>query len=257
MRKGQISYFILMGLILAIAFGFILYLKNQEQKSRSQISNTIEASYEPVRAYVEDCVKISAKESILSNAYQGGYYNYSGNSLNYSFFMLPFYSKGKSKSTPTLKQLEEQLSYSLDYRIPECADNFEVFKEKGFDINFEKPRSKATILENQVLFQVDFPITVRTNGKNTKTFNAFSVTIPSRYKLVYSIADEISSSLSKAPEKICISCLIDYGAQNDLKIFVAGYDKQAIRFTIIDEKVRIGSESLVFNFAHQMGDIIA
>lgn len=255
MKKGQISYFLLISLVLLLLFSFMFYLNNNA-RLETQISNPTQASYDSIKTYLEECVKLSAKQSILSNALQGGFYNETENSLTHSFFVIPLYSKGSTKLTPSQNKLEEQLSFNIEDRIISCIGDFQVFREKGYEINFKMPASKTTILENKVIFDVNFPVIVKLNGA-TKFFSNFYMEIPSRYKLVYTVADNIAKQLSVTPNKLCISCLIDYAYRNNLNISVTSFNEQSIAITIIDEKIKINNKETVFNFAHNIGGAVA
>lgn len=255
MKKGQISFFLLISFVLLLSFSFVFYLDNNA-KSETQISKPAQASYDSIKTYLEECVRLSAKQSILSNALQGGFYNETENSLTHSFFAIPLYSKGYTKLAPPPNKLEEQLSFNVEDRIISCIGDFKIFREKGYEINFKRPASKTTILENKVIFDVNFPVIVKLNGAS-KSFNNFYTEIPSRYKLAYTIADNISNQLSITPGSICISCLVDYAHRNSLNISVTSFNEQSIAITIIDNKIKINNKETVFNFAHNLGGAIA
>ncbi|MBI2558636.1 hypothetical protein HYW20_04905 [Candidatus Woesearchaeota archaeon] len=255
MKKGQMSYFFLIALIVLISSSFILYVNNN-QKAEIQPSKLSETDYKQFANYVEECVKLSAKEAVLDTAFQGGYYNETSNSIIHSFFIIPLYSKGNSKLTPSIQKLEEQISLNADENIIRCVDDFKILKEKGFETNFEKPTSKARILPSHVLFDVTFPINVKT-GSSTKSYSSFSAAIPSRYSTVYLTADKISGLLANNPAKLCVSCLVDYAYLNELNISVVNFGKDSILITIVDDKVKIDNKNVVFNFAHSIGGLDA
>ena len=251
MRKGQVSYFLLTAFILLLSFGFVYYLNNDE-KIKNQNFEVSETSFEPIKSYVDECIKQSAEEAILGTGLQGGYYSETSNVIVHSFFIIPKYSIGTMKLTPPLQKIEEQISLNFDDALTMCIDYFEAFKDKGYKISYEKPKSTARILNNDVIFETSFPLSV-SHGQSTKSYNAFSLAVPSRYKTAYSIADKVSSQLSKTPSKLCISCLVDYGYLNDVNISVANFGENSILITLTDNKVKVGNENFVFNFAHSTG----
>ncbi len=252
MKKGQVSYFLLMAIIVLISSSFLFYVNNN-QKANIQVP---ENDYRQFTNYVDGCVKMSAKEAVLNTAFQGGYYNETGKSVIHSFFIVPLYSEGNSKLTPPMQKLEEQISLNADDEIIRCVDDFRILKEKGFEANFEKPTSKARVLPNEVLFDVIFPINVKT-GSSTKYYSSFSASVPSRYSAIYLTADKISGLLSSNPAKICVSCLVDYAYLNELNISVVNFGKDSILITIVDDKVKVGNKNVVFNFAHSIGGLDA
>ncbi|MBI2652798.1 hypothetical protein HYX00_05005 [Candidatus Woesearchaeota archaeon] len=251
MRKAQITLFVLLALIIFISFSFIVYLNNEESKNKI---SKFEASFEPIENYANNCVRLSAQRSILGNALQGGFYNETNDVIFYSFFIMPVYSKGKTKNVPSLSKLKEQLEYSFDDIALSCIDGFKIFKDEHFEVNFEIPKSKATILQNEVQFDVDFSIIAK-NKDIIKSFEKFSVSIPSRYMTVYRVADRIAEDFYKEPNKLCVSCLIDYANENELNISATNFGNATV-VTIMDRKTKIGNENLIFNFAHSKGDLV-
>ncbi len=252
MKKGQISYFLLIAIIVLVSSSFIFYVNNN-QNTNIRVS---ENDFQQFTNYVEECVKLSAKEAVLDTAFQGGSFNETGNSIIHSFFIIPLYSKGSTKLMPSIQKLEEQISFNADENIVRCVDDFKVLKEKGFDANFEKPNTKARILPSEVLFDVTFLINAKT-GSSAKSYNSFSAAIPSRYSTIYLTADKISGLLSNNPAKLCVSCLVDYAYLNELNISVVNFGKDSILITIVDEKVKIDNRNVVFNFAHSIGGLDA
>ncbi|MBI2101608.1 hypothetical protein HYT53_03255, partial [Candidatus Woesearchaeota archaeon] len=211
-----------------------------------------ETSFEPIKTYADECIKQSAEGAILGTGLQGGYYNKTSNVIVHSFFIIPQYSKGTIKLTPPLQKIEEQISLNFDDALTMCIDYFEAFKDKGYQISYKKPKSSARILNNDVIFEINFPISI-SYGQSTKSYNTFSLAVPSRYKVSYNVADKISSQLSKTPFKLCISCLVDYGYLNDVNISVANFGENSILITLTDSRVKVGNENFVFNFAHSTG----
>ena len=255
MRNGQISYFLLTAFILLLSFGFVYYL-NTDEKIKNQNFEVSETSFELIKSYADACIKQSAEQAILGTGLQGGYYSETNNVIVHSFFIIPLYSKGNIKLTPSLQKIEEQISLNLEDNLVTCVNDFKVFKDKGYEIDYKKPISIAKILNNYVLFEINFPIAIY-NQQSTKSYNTFSLAILSRYKIAYGIADKISSQLSSTPDKLCISCLIDYGYLNDINISVANFGENSILITLTDNKVKVGNEIFIFNFAHNIGGLSA
>jgi len=253
MKKGQVAYFMLVALIILISFGFLYYVHDLSMTPYEPTKKTV---FEPVNLYIEECIKNAAAESLLANSFQGGFYNGTPKAIVNSFSNIPIFSDGNTIMVPGLEELEQQLSLSVDNKILRCVKEFKIFENQGFNVNFENPSSNSKIMPDKILFDINLPVTI-SKGTIKKHFDRFSFYLTSRYKLVYNVAEKISQLNSQNPTMLCLSCIIDYGNKNDLRIIATDYDNKTIRFSIIDQKVKIGSEELVFNFMHKLGGTVA
>ena len=249
MKKSQISYTMLLGVII-LTFSFILFFSINKQKP----SDSESISFESVKVYVDQCLKSSLEQAILTTGIQGGLYNDSYNSLYYLFYALPYYSSGTTKSVIPLDIIEKQISYNTQDNLIYCLNDFEPLKPIGFTFEDSEPTAKALITDSQVIVDLSYPFKV-VIGSTVRGFNKFSASVPSRYKLVHSVASNIAEDFSKDPARICISCMIDYAHPKDLNISVTNFGEKDVVVSILDKKVKINDNYFVFNFLHNTGGV--
>lgn len=75
-KRGQITLFIILGIVLLFSTAIILFIKSkavQEMPEMPQITETLPAEIQPFRDYVEDCVYFTAKDAIEMIGVHGGY----------------------------------------------------------------------------------------------------------------------------------------------------------------------------------------
>lgn len=143
-KKGQISIFIVIGLIVVL-FSVLLYnITLEKEKVSNSIIEKLDIS--TVDSYVYSCYDASIKKAILNHALQGGMYDISNNVMynNISFMILlegniSYFNKEKS-----IKNLYVMISESI---YDNCLDIDEL-KNKGLDINYSIPDIYINTVEN-------------------------------------------------------------------------------------------------------------
>lgn len=251
MKKGQISYFVIIAIIITVLYAITIYTKGNYSLDAESREGIIETSAKEIRNYVENCIKPSAEDAIFNTALRGGYYNETNNTISYSFFIISLYSLGKINSTPSINKIGIEISFNLNDNILKSVNNFTVFKNRGLEVLYEKPISKVRILDNKILFDVDFSVWVIKSGRVIIVPGTYSTSVTSNYRNLYNFASYTASLLSNQPDKLCISCMIDYAEKNNLEITVSNFDTNTIVFAIEDKS--LGS-NLVFRFAHKRDD---
>ena len=128
-KRGQITIFIIIGLIIVIAVG-LFYLKSSvETKELEKIPDYQIA--EPIRFFVQSCLDNVVDNGIFYTNFQGGYYDVP-NSLYYFFAEIPFYFYLGNDALPDKATFESEFSKYVKNELPICINNFEAFKEMGY-----------------------------------------------------------------------------------------------------------------------------
>ncbi len=145
-KKGQLltAFFILL-LVLIGTFGFIYFLKNLDSENpeiSTYQSAEFESKSEAVKEYVQSCLETTTGEAI-------------------DIFGL-------------LDGNEEMFSTYIENNIGDCID-FEIFSKTGMTVRAQDPIVVATITEQSVLVDMQYPINIEKNGANSKLehFNYF------------------------------------------------------------------------------------
>src|SRR3989338_10270654 len=135
-KRGQMTYFILIGVIIFIAAGFIFYVNNQktEETEIGKINNDLSGTT-PIRLFIENCLENTAKHGLIYIGRRGGYYQLRKPYIKNKNFDAPFYLYGFIDYSPSLEDIEKEISEYINNNLPICINNFEEFKKLGFDIN--------------------------------------------------------------------------------------------------------------------------
>ena len=94
-RLGQITLFILLGIILLFVLGIGFYFISEiaTEKSKSAIENAQEFTNDilPVKKFIEECLKEASIKSAYKIGLQGGYYILPQDILDTNYIILPYY----------------------------------------------------------------------------------------------------------------------------------------------------------------------
>ena len=188
-KRGQITIFIIIGiLILLLAIGGLI-IYNQQQDIPD--IKTPEAFEGQVRSFVESCLSQQTLSGVQIQGKQGGYIEIPENipTLVLEDATLPYWLD-KNLQVPSLDNLKQQLNNHILINLDECLQDFEAFKEQGFNITKGEPSLTIT-MEDQVVVDLDYPLTFQKEGTK-KTVQDFSFEIPINMNLIHQIAADLA-----------------------------------------------------------------
>ena len=232
LKRGQITIFMIVGLLVLIGGIIFFYLTQKEEKKLEPeiriIQEQVPLEFDPIKKYANDCAYSVAVEGIKIIGTQGGYISFDDKTLNREPFTItqnptesdavlftkdsdlkiPYWwylksannCKGDCKFSskrPELRQsdnsIEKQLERYVDSKFKECLNNFEPFVERGFKITEKgKVRTDVTIASNDVTVLVEYPITIEKQDSTTK-LSQFFVNIPINLDKIYELATKITN----------------------------------------------------------------
>src|SRR3989344_5177455 len=232
-KKGQVTMFIILGIVIVAAvasiFVFKDYLiKNEFEREAAKLDLGEEA--EPVYNYFKDCIADIAFDGIDIMASQGGYleipdYNYpidpalpfsnklevfgnSGLEVPYWFYET---SNGiQELQIPTVDEMESSLNIYIENNVFECTNNFTLFEEysvRGFD-NLDVI---TNIEDDKVYIKAVTELTLDNKGVEQKIENVYAV-LDTDFGRLYNEANNIFDELyhSNFTEEKTIDMLVLY-----------------------------------------------
>jgi len=220
-KKGQITVFIILGLLLLAAV--VVYVSiNQTEKEKGSAAipkvEKVPIEFQPIQNYVENCLKLTAEEGLKLAMDHGGYIDPITSGINSNpteptssngvslpgDFIIPYWYYLKSDNRcikncefsserPPLrrnegpKSIEAQLDSYIKVKIKDCTRNFEAFKEDANVVENGVISITSSVLDSDVLFVMVYPLAVTKEGV-TKEMNNFYVRIPVRLNDIYELA---------------------------------------------------------------------
>jgi hypothetical protein len=223
--KGQITVFIILGLVIMAVFGIVIYTTDMfvTQTNESYV-NSLSAMQgtDSVQSYIESCLDQSTREAIQITLKNGGYYS-SISSLNLEYYSdenelleLPFYYYQGNSQIPSVESFETQVAIGTTELFEKCIDDFSAFKELGYTI--ESSRAVIDIeFSDASIIELYYPIILSIQEDATE-FDYFTLYYPFDLR---EILDEVNSYLEKQSSEESGFFSVGYLSQ---AAYFSGYD---------------------------------
>lgn len=226
-KRGQVTIFIIIGIIILFASAAIIYMtktvstqKITEAKEPSIAS--VPLQFQPIKIYTEDCLSQVGKQGLLVLGEQGGYIypdlmgKFSDSKatdsegIDMGSLKVPYwhynmnpnvnpevvYSSLKPKlyfSEDKEMSVEAQLRRFVNEKIDSCLNGYNAFEKEGFTVENTGAREVvATVGENNVNFLLTMPLKV-VKDKSSNEMEQFYVKVPLQLKKYYETASEINT----------------------------------------------------------------
>lgn len=249
MKKGQITIFVILGIVVVVALGVLLSYRESLFGTRiSELKGTAALGPELKEAgsIVEDCIKGVAEEGIQSLGVHGGYVDNTGMAIfEYGAIDTTYLFDGKESSLPTKEEMASGLSAYVKQNSKNCLnglDGFEVTPAPIKDVSTE-------IYKENVEISVEWPISLK-KGTSESKLDGFVIDLPVRLGTLYSEISGFMAVQAEKPDEICLSCLIDSSERNEFSVEVNNFITTYV-FVIKDKKSSLDSkEPYRFIFAN-------
>ena len=198
MKRGQVTIFIIIGLIMVISAGLFFYFRS----SMASEAELVQPEVVPVRNFVESCIGAVARNGLNILGANGGYITFpkeiENDPLSYlstgplNAFKNPYWwYKGISR-IPTLESMQEQLNTYIASEIPNCIADFgELQKDYNIEAG-KKAEAQTEITDNDIRITMTYPLTIRSKTNDTQIkLSRYNTRIPVRLKKTYELAKSI------------------------------------------------------------------
>ncbi len=226
-KKGQITLFLIVGIILILLIGIFIYVQRAKilrpiEEERPIVAE-VPLEAQPINDYTTNCIYDVAKDGLIKLGDHGGYIDHRRLSFNpiepttkeavqfskNSDLVIPYWwymsaanpCQGTcefSTERPPLYQevsrdsIESQLNEYIDANLKACINNFKPFTEQGFSFMDGQVKTKTSIAQNDVFFLVNYPVTIKKQG-NTFEIEEYAVEIPLNLREIYFLATNITN----------------------------------------------------------------
>lgn len=182
MKKGQITIFILMGIIILFAVFILVYvnaLGDDKSWAVAIHSKITSQQLDPVEEHVQECIKETGMKGLQILGAKGGYIYSRDKTLELLDYKISYYDKNEKLLTSVFSR---ELKRYMDENLNLCL-NFTKFTDKTITTN--KADSIPTITQKGVGFTLkDYGLTI-IKGKSKVVIDSPSINIPVR---LYDIA---------------------------------------------------------------------
>jgi hypothetical protein len=243
-KRGQITLFLAIGIIILISFSFILFFKSSLYKDKIADSeksvSEMGLNKDYFLSYTENCLTKTSQEALEYVSNHGGYYNLP----HLSAFSLPYYFYNISDVSPSISVVEKELGLYVDDMLFFCLEKFENFEKQGFSVLPKEPTTTVEILNGKVIFNLNYPLVI-SKGSKTLELSEFQNKINSNMNRFLDFKHEFMVEQINETDSICLSCLKNISKKYFVEVDVLRITNNSFTFTLTD------SEELVpkkFNF---------
>ena len=242
-KRGQITVFIIFGLIFLIFFLIILFTKSYRIERIDAFSS---GEISPIKNYVDLCTKSSASDALYLLGVQGGYTAPPKLYFQSAYAKIAYWYYEGEDTSPTIEEMEQEISSYVNKALPECIESLNVFSDMGFEFEFGEINTKTKINENNVEFSIDYPITI-IKGESKAEISEFYKMIPVRLGHIHNITKNIIEKEVEDPDWIDMTYLVN----QDLNFKIYPYDEKTLIYSILDNTSKLNyGEEFIFLFAN-------
>ncbi|MBW2995966.1 hypothetical protein KY332_01565 [Candidatus Woesearchaeota archaeon] len=200
-KKGQITLFIILGIVLLLGIGLFLYLRQATTVFTPE--RVVPPELKPIDTFVSDCINNIATDGVNILGANGGFIrfpdeissdqrSYLGGSPLFPSIKVPLWHFRGQTRYPSEDYMKEDLAHYIDQNLDECLSNLEPFQNQ-FTIQELAPRAiTVDLTDESVKVTLDYPLEFTSKAEQKVTrINQFVGDVPVRLKTVYELAKEI------------------------------------------------------------------
>ncbi|MEK6859836.1 MAG: hypothetical protein AABX54_03405 [Nanoarchaeota archaeon] len=229
--KAQVTVFIIIAIL--VVGGIAAYFILSKGKGNTQTSLDVKS----IKAYIDQCIKDSADESVYFIALQGGYYDKPVLSKYYLYNNIPYYwiSRDKISNVPTIAVVEEEIGKYIDDNVVYCVNDFNIFKESGYEFEIGEIKSTVKLSDKDLQVDINYLVAITKEEKTTR-YDKFDYSVNTKFKSAYDSADLIIQEQKKNPEYIPLTYIADLSIKKDFKFETVNLDDNTVLYTLIYNK---------------------
>ena len=202
-KRGQVTVFVIIGIF--IILGFLLFFYLREKTTIFTPDVVIPQEVAPVKRYVESCVQDIGEKAVIKLGMQSGYVEIPEEiAMNPGAYIsvggpikLPYWYLNGIDTSPTLANMQSQISDYVSKNLKSCLRNFSDFDEFIIEEKGEI-KTKTVIAEEEVVITIDYPLVIKNKkGDKITTLSKYAASVPVRLKKIYRLAKEIMKAENK------------------------------------------------------------
>ncbi len=245
MKRGQTTIFIILAIVIVIGIIAVYYLQQPKtDKFFGMPENKIKV--DNAKNLIQVCFEDSISNGLETIGFQGGYYEkpnlaYENKTILPGF--LPYYYHQGQILHPSKSVVESELGKAVDAELENCKN----IDQTNLDVtlSFKTPKTKASIKENEILFNINYPVIINLEEKSTTIFKHHQITRNSALNNILELANFMTESRAENPRFDCISCIAEKAESSNLYVDVYNFDSTTTIVGIY-ENYTLDEQALVF-----------
>ena len=252
MRKSQISFLLIFGLILVAFYSFTVFYFSDRKSDNLNMEIEEETNF--IYNDVQKCLEENSKIVTSTLSLFSGYFIQPNLTIRGYIYPIAIYFYETNRYLPTIEEVERQFSNYTNFLVYLCAHN-SLEKKEIYNFTLKYPTTKVSILNDSVIVKSKIPLTIYTFDNETnkifsKKYEDFSYEILNiKYPKLLEVSKEIAKSTEKDPKYLCLSCFLDFEEKYQVDISVGNIDDKTAVIDIVDRESKIDDENIIWSFA--------
>jgi len=250
-KRGQVTVFIIIGIIVLFVFAGLLFVVKSVTKEKTEAEQQAMAGvydFNSINMFINHCLERTSNEAMRYVGFRGGYYHVPEPAEDKIFVKIPYYFDLGQKRFPTKEVIAHQIELYVEDEMRSCLNDFTVFKNQGF--SFDEAEMKANVaLVGNVHVELNYPLQAM-KGQTTKKFDKFSYTLPVNFEHIYSIIEQTVSEQERNLNFVPLGHLSTTSQENPFTFEVSYLDNDVVVYSYIFNQYPIDREEYVFVFAN-------
>ena len=218
-KRGQITIFIILGLLIVATFVIFLVLKEDAVTEEIKVSEEsfTELKGENIKSYVDSCLEKVTEDGLMLIGRQGGYYQ---SPLDYSILFfddkLPYYYYEDETIILGIEDAEKELERYIKDNMPVCVDNFKTFEKSGYDVTTGEILVNVNY-GNKTNVNLNYPLKFEL-GDSVTEMDTFTNIVDVNVKKFLEAAKELVEQNLIDKGYICLTCMEDTAESKEILI---------------------------------------
>ncbi len=236
-KRGQITIFLVIGIIILFATGLVLYLRSFAIEKELKVEAN-QLPVEKISGYVDSCILSVAQDGIFDISSKGGFYKINGT------YGIPYYFYEGKETMPKKEIIEKQLSLYIENNLSDCLNNFENFRTEGYNFETSNISVNSTIAAKNVVINVNYPIKI-TKDNQLSVLNEFSVPVDINFYEKYNLIRKIIDEQNKTPNSIPFSSITGLAYKNNFTFEVINFPDDIV-FYVFTFNTSLRNKPLIY-----------
>ncbi len=205
-KRGQITVFIIIGLILLLSVATIIYFTQKRVTAPIKRVVAVPEEVQQIYDYVATCTDQIGKDGLILMGTQGGHINVPPIIAKNPYAHIKadpmgiaktplWYYEGEDR-TPQLEYMQRELAFYVKQNLPDCVENFQAFKDR-FDIT---PTSDiipvVTFTDDEVIIEIRWQLDIKVQDKLIQ-LREFITSYPLKLKAIWALAAKTMQAENK------------------------------------------------------------
>lgn len=246
-KKGQLTLFILIGIVVVLVIVAVGYFIGRSSAVTVNEAYFKDGAARDSLSLLQDdflnCRDDVTLDSLQTIGVQGGYFEKPPQADDLGWVFFPYYYSEGELLMPQRSVIEQQLGKAVDEGFVDCVAEI----DSAFTLEYDVPQSSAKILDDEVYFEIDMPITITEDANSIiLEMKDFEKVYNFSLSNILDVAEYYTNSHTQDPEMYCITCLSALAEEKDVYVDIVPYEENTMMVVITNNNSFIDPYAFVF-----------